>query len=281
MKYAIEVSETGSINKASENLFIAQPNLSRAIKELESDLGVTLFERTRKGMTLTAEGRDFVGQAKHILEEIRSVENMYKEKNNCKRRLSVCSCSSAYITSAFIKTADSMFDSQYELSFHETDSESVVKSVCSGESRIGIVRITDDNKNFHELLSEDKGISSEIICEGELYMLVNIDNETSDNDLSDFTEICSIHSIDKCRKHIYAEGIEKQAELVSAIKNSFMFCMDSEYDYLEKYGLKKAEYPETKKYFEDILIYRKECKLTETELRFINELRFFGKKEKL
>ena len=53
MKYAVEVAKTGSLNKAAEKLFMAPPNLSRSIKELESDLGITIFERSQKGVTLT------------------------------------------------------------------------------------------------------------------------------------------------------------------------------------------------------------------------------------
>ena len=67
MKYAVEIANAGSINKASEQLFIAQPNLSRAIKELESDLGITIFERSSKGIKTTPEGEEFIGYAKTIL----------------------------------------------------------------------------------------------------------------------------------------------------------------------------------------------------------------------
>lgn len=67
MKYAVEIAKVGSINKASETLLMAQPNLSRSIKELEADLGITIFDRTSKGMLLTPEGEEFIGYAKNIL----------------------------------------------------------------------------------------------------------------------------------------------------------------------------------------------------------------------
>ena len=66
MKYAVEISKTGSINKAAEVLYVAQPNLSRAIKELEADLGITIFDRSAKGMVPTIEGREFLSYAKQI-----------------------------------------------------------------------------------------------------------------------------------------------------------------------------------------------------------------------
>ena len=72
MKYAVEVAKAGSINKASETLLVAQPNLSRSIKELEADLGITIFLRTSKGMTLTPKGEEFMGYAKNILSQLQA-----------------------------------------------------------------------------------------------------------------------------------------------------------------------------------------------------------------
>ena len=71
MKYAVEIAKLGSINKAAEALLIAQPNLSRAVKELETDLGVSIFDRSSKGMFLTPEGEKFIGYAKKILQQCR------------------------------------------------------------------------------------------------------------------------------------------------------------------------------------------------------------------
>ena len=76
MKYAIEIAKAGSINKASEVLLIAQPNLSRSIKELESNLGITIFDRSIKGMCLTPEGEEFIGYAQKILSQIDDLEKM-------------------------------------------------------------------------------------------------------------------------------------------------------------------------------------------------------------
>lgn len=76
-KYAIEVERTRSINRAAENLFMGQPNLSRAIKELEESLGITIFKRTSKGMSPTPQGEEFLQHAKKILSQIDEVEALY------------------------------------------------------------------------------------------------------------------------------------------------------------------------------------------------------------
>ena len=93
MKYAVEVAKTGSLNKAAEKLFMAPPNLSRSIKELESDLGITIFERSQKGVTLTPDGEEFIGYAKSLLKQIDHVESLYKENGSKKQRFSInCLC---------------------------------------------------------------------------------------------------------------------------------------------------------------------------------------------
>ena len=86
MKYAVEVAKAGSVNKAAEKLFMAPPNVSRSIKELESDLGITIFERSAKGVTLTHEGEEFIGYAKSLLKQIDHIEGLYKENSVKKQR---------------------------------------------------------------------------------------------------------------------------------------------------------------------------------------------------
>lgn len=79
LKYAVEVAKTGSVSKTAETLYINQPNLSRAIRELEGSLGITLFERSAKGMTSTREGREFLRNAEKVLAELDEIENYYKK----------------------------------------------------------------------------------------------------------------------------------------------------------------------------------------------------------
>ena len=74
LKYAVEVEKTGSINKAAENLYMNQPNLSRAIKELENSIGITIFERSARGMSITAEGEEFLRYAKKIISQVDEIE---------------------------------------------------------------------------------------------------------------------------------------------------------------------------------------------------------------
>ena len=101
VRYAVEVAKAGSLNKAAETLFIAVPNISRSIKELESDLGITIFDRTTKGMCLTPEGEEFMGFAKGILSQIESVEKYYKAGSPNKQKFSISVPRACYISDAF------------------------------------------------------------------------------------------------------------------------------------------------------------------------------------
>ena len=89
LKHAIEVAKSGSLGKASEKLLIAVPNISRSIKELESDLGITIFDRTTKGMELTHEGEEFINFAKGILGQIDEVEKFYKNGSAKKLKFTI------------------------------------------------------------------------------------------------------------------------------------------------------------------------------------------------
>ena len=101
MKYALEVAKAGSLSRAAETLLIAAPNISRSIKELESDLGITIFERTAKGMHLTPEGEDFVQFAKSILGQIDRMERYYKDGAPHKQHFSISVPRACYIAEAF------------------------------------------------------------------------------------------------------------------------------------------------------------------------------------
>ena len=101
LKYALEVAKTGSINKAAENLYIDQPNLSRAIKELEADLNITIFERSSKGIIVTADGERLLQYSRIILKELDEMEEMFKDKKTNKQSFSISVPRAAYISYAF------------------------------------------------------------------------------------------------------------------------------------------------------------------------------------
>ena len=117
LKYAVEVARIGSINKAAEELFVAQPNLSRAIKELEKELGITVFDRNSKGMTLTPDGERLISYGRKILGEIEEVEEMFKTGESKKSTLTVSVPRASYISYAFARFTERLLNISHCSSF--------------------------------------------------------------------------------------------------------------------------------------------------------------------
>ena len=129
MKYAVEVARLGSLNKAAESLLIAQPNLSRSVKELEAELGIAIFTRSAKGMVLTPEGEEFIGYANEILKQIDQVDKMYKEGAPKKQRFSISVPRASYISEAFARFSKTLSADSAEAFYKETNSQRTITSL--------------------------------------------------------------------------------------------------------------------------------------------------------
>ena len=140
MKYAAEVARLGSLNKAAESLMVAQPNISRSIKELEADLGITIFQRSAKGMVLTPEGEEFMDSAKDILYRIEKMEHSYRDGSHKKRKFSVSVPRADYISAAMADFSQKLGDEPVEIYYKETNSKKTVKKVLENEYKLGIIR---------------------------------------------------------------------------------------------------------------------------------------------
>jgi len=102
LKYVVEISRSGSINEAAKKLFVSQPSLSEAIKELEKEMNITIFERTNKGIRLSTDGAEFLGYAKQIIEQSELLENRYIKSIPQKKHFSVASQHYAFAVNAFV-----------------------------------------------------------------------------------------------------------------------------------------------------------------------------------
>ena len=154
LKYAVEVANTGSISKAANNLYMNQPNLSRAIKELEDSLGITIFDRTTKGMTVTPDGEEFLSHAKKILSQIYEVEAIYKNGRADKQKFSVSVPRASYISAAFsefVKCLDKQKPA--EIYYKETNSMRAINNIINGGYKLGIIRYGENyDKYFKKML---------------------------------------------------------------------------------------------------------------------------------
>ena len=142
LRYALEISRTGSISKAAENLSVAQPNLSRAVKELETTLGISIFERTRTGMTVTPEGEQLLSAGERILREVSELETMFDGEAAPRRTLSVMAAPAAYLFHAFVSfCAAEPRDERIESRYCEGDLADTLEAIIGGSAKLGIIRI--------------------------------------------------------------------------------------------------------------------------------------------
>ncbi len=293
MKYAVEVARAGSLSKASEALLIAQPNLSRSIKELEADLGIVLFERTAKGMTLTAEGEEFIGYAKGILKQIDHVERVYRDGAKKKLRFSISVPRACYISEAFTQFSKSISDDPVELFYKETNSQRTIHNLVNHDYKLGIIRYAENYENYFSAMLEEKGLTSEMVTEFSYCLLLSKANPLAKqkritfDDLSNYIEIAHADPFvpslpmakvvkeelpDNIDRRIFIFERASQYDLLSENTDTFMWVSPAPQKVLDRYGLVQRRCEENKKVYKDVLIYPKDYKLTKLDRRFIEEL---------
>ena len=163
-KYAIAVADTKSMNQAAHSLFISQPSLSAAIRELEDEIGMELFIRTNRGVSVTPQGDEFLGYARQVVEQYRLVETKYIDKRNVKKKFSVSMQHYTFAVNAFVELLKQFGMDEYEFAVHETKTYDVIMDVKNQKSEIGILYLNDFNRQvltklfrefeleFHEIL---------------------------------------------------------------------------------------------------------------------------------
>ena len=135
LRYALEVEKTGSISKAAENLYMNQPHLSKAIRELEESVGINIFNRTSKGVIPTKKGAEFLMYAKGIVDKVDEVENMYKKHEANTHKFDVSVPMACYVSVAFTKFVKAISSGENILvNYHETDSQTAINHVTNFEN---------------------------------------------------------------------------------------------------------------------------------------------------
>ncbi len=293
MKYAVEVAKTGSINKAAEVLLVAQPNLSRSIKSLEADLGITIFDRSAKGMMLTPEGERFIGYARNILSQIDQVEELYRSDIRRTQRFSISGPRASYISDAFARFSLTVGLDPAEMFYKETNSMRVINNILTHDYRLGILRYAEMyDRYFHDML-EEKELTGELITEFRYVLLMRADSSLAKKeklcqaDLRDHIEIAHADPFvpnmpitevkrtelpDNVERRIFVFERASQFDLLSENPDTFMWVSPAPQKLLDRYGLVQRECSDNFKQYKDVLIHRKNYQLTDLDQRFIVEL---------
>ncbi len=172
LKYVLEVAASSSMREASTGLYISQPALSASIRELEEELGILIFERTNKGISLTDAGRDFLSYAKKAVGQYEILEDRYLSKDSDKERFSVSTQHYNFSIKAFTDLIKKMKPEKFVFSIHETKTKEVLDDVRSLKSEVGIISFSGSNEAVIKKLFRDYGLVFEPLMQRETYVYV-------------------------------------------------------------------------------------------------------------
>lgn len=291
-RYAIEIEKTGSITQAAQNLYMAQPNLSKAVKELENDLGYEIFKRTSTGICLNAKGKDFLYHAHKMMEQLDEMEkiSMREADETCCFKLSIPRGS--YIANGYTEfVAELNMSEGVEITINETNTAQTIDNVLNRGYNMGVIRYPKTQEKYFEQYLENNKLIGETIWEFE-YVLVMSENHPlakkdnlQENDLEPYIEIA--HGDVKVpdgrggilqrerhlgNKTIYVYERGSQFNLLTDVPNTYMQVSPIPEKYLEQYHLVQRACRMKDKLYKDVLIYRKDYQLSSMDIAFQKKL---------
>ena len=172
LNYLITIAETKSLNKAAEQLYVSQPSLTNAIKELEKELGITLFYRSGRGVTLTNDGTEFLLYAKQIYGQYESVLEKYGKGGSYKKKFGVSTQHYSFAVKAFVDMAKEFDMSKYEFALRETKTMEVISDVNTMKSEIGILYLSDFNRKAIEKLLKSYDLEFHHLVDCQAYVYI-------------------------------------------------------------------------------------------------------------
>ncbi|MDL2233444.1 LysR family transcriptional regulator [Ruminococcaceae bacterium OttesenSCG-928-L11] len=165
LKYVIEVAAKGSINEAAKSLFLSQPSLSNAIRDLEEELNLTLFLRTNRGIKLSTEGAEFLGYARQVVQQAELLEEKYLHNKPSKQKFAVSTQHYAFTANAFVDLIKEFGSDEYEFTLRETKTYDIIDDVRHFRSDLGVLYLSSFNETvIRKLLRESNLLFTEIFA---------------------------------------------------------------------------------------------------------------------
>lgn len=292
LKYAIEIEKTGSISKAAENLFMGQPNLSRAMKDLEHQIGIIIFKRNSKGIEITPDGVEFLQKAKKIIHDIDELEKTYQDNFNQTEKFAISVPRASYIADAFARfTNNIVFNKPVEIFYKETNSYRAMSNIIQAGYKLGIIRYQTSFDSYFKRSLEEKGLTGVVITEFKYQVLISKDSPLSTKDsicYEDLREYCEVaHGdpfvpslpISETKKSEFSDEIDKRiyvferaSEFTLLERNPklFMWVSPIPQELLDKFNLTTIPCSNNCKTYKDVLIYKKGYHLSKIDNEFID-----------
>ncbi|SDB20440.1 DNA-binding transcriptional regulator, LysR family [Ruminococcaceae bacterium FB2012] len=294
LKYMVEVERHGSITKAAAALYMGQPNLSKAIKELEREFGVPIFRRSAKGVIPTEKGKEFLLHAKAILSQVEKMEQLSREDDRSVLEFSLLLPRASYISHAFtlfLNEVDAV--ERMNIKFKETNSMSAIDLVADCEYNLGIIRYPVNYEAFFLSAIEEKGLKAREVWTYDYVLLMSAKSplaravEVRSAVLDDYIEILHGDNIvpnisqtflrrdaqlGSSRRHIFVYERGSQFDILSTVPNSYMWVSPLPREVLRRYNLVQKPCSDLVKRNRDLLIYQSNYRLSQTEKLFIDTL---------
>lgn len=294
-RYALEIAKVRSFSIAAENLYMGQPNLSKAIKELENYLGFDIFKRTGKGVFLTQKGDEFLQQAQKILFQLDELETTYRKAPAKKQKFRICVPRSSYISLAltYFLTDLDMGD-EININFRETNSMQTIRSIVDEGYHLGIIRYQSIHEEYFLNFLKDRNLSYTAVWDYESVVVVSKDHplarekEVSYEELIQYIQIIhgdlsvpyiSLKDKKKLaqntspRRCVYVYERGSQFDILTHIPTAFMFASPMPPDILERNGLVQLLCSDMQ-HSSDVLIYPENQHFNSFEQLFIEKLSY-------
>lgn len=286
----MEVEKAGSFTKAAENLYMKQPHLSKAIKELEESLGCPIFNRTSKGVIPTKKGEDFLARAKSILAQIDEMQSIYKNDTLKSLKFDILVPRASYISYAYTCFLNEIeMPYQIEMSYRETNSLETIKSIDDYNNTLGIIRYPIEFEDYYLSMLAQRNMTYQNIfefdfkvlmskyhplaCFHELhYQQLNSSIEIAHGDEQIPSSPVRLEYLNENKKRILIYERGSQLEILSRVPKTHMWVSPMPKDVLERYDLVDKGCKEAG-HFKDILIFHKDYHLKELDHLFISYLK--------
>ncbi len=224
LRYVAEVAKTKSINATAHALYISQPSLSAHIKDLEQELGIVIFNRTNRGITLTKDGETFIRYVNNILQQYHIMEQKYLKNEKLKDYFSVTMHHSTFSSKIFTKLMNEFGFEDYEYSVFETKTGEVINHVSSAKSDLGILYISSFNQDYYERIFKEKGLEYVVMGEFPVYAYVREQHPLARQDTVELSDLenypCLIFDQDENSSYYFYEEIISTYEYKNIIRTS-------------------------------------------------------------
>ena len=172
IKYVIGIAETGSFNKAADKLFVSQPSLTTTIHDLENELGIEIFNRTGRGVTLTNDGTEFLTSARQLYIDYLGVMEKYGENGNIKKKFGVSTQHYSFAVKSFVEMVKGFNTNEYEFAIRETKTREVIEDVATLKSEIGILYLSDFNRKAISSILKSKELEFHHLIDCKAYVYI-------------------------------------------------------------------------------------------------------------